>query len=517
MGGTEQALTGPDLKKGVATDSLKPGEKLIGHADGSPVLLIRDKDNFYAMSARCSHYSAPLEDGLVVGETVRCPWHHACFNYKTGEVTKAPALNSLATWKTEVKNGKVYVSEKREAEALKVAVSGHEHFVIVGSGAAGHAAAEKLRRLGFHGKVTILTADTDLPYDRPNLSKDYLAGNAPEEWMPLRPAEFFQEQKIDLRVKAKVTKLDSKQKLLTLADGSTINYHKCLIATGGVPVKPAIVGIDQPHVHFLRSFSDCRSLITDLKDKKQVVIVGAGFIGLEAAAAFKTRGLKVTVVAPGENPLEHVVGREVGAFLKSVHEQNGIQFRMGRSVEKIEKKGVILNDKSVEPADLVLVATGIKPMAEFAQADGVRFDNGILVNEYLESSAKDVFAAGDVARWPSPFAKDPIRIEHWVVAQRQGQVAAANMMGRKQKYSEVPFFWSQQFDVMLNYVGYGTTASRSKVYGDLGSRNCAVAYSEGDTVKAVLTLGRDLQSLELEKAFEAQDQAGIRRILAGTP
>jgi NADPH-dependent 2,4-dienoyl-CoA reductase/sulfur reductase-like enzyme len=196
-----------------------------------------------------------------------------------------------------------------------------------------------------------------------------------------------------------------------------------------------------------------------------------------------------------------------------VHEQNGVRFRLRRFVEKIEKSEVVLDDKSTLSADLVLVATGIQPSADFVKDRGVRYDNGILVNEYLETDAQDVFAAGDVARWPSQFSQKPIRIEHWVVAQRQGQVAAENMMGKKRKYKEVPFFWSQQFDVTLNYVGYSTSPESAKIYGNLSERDCVVTYSENGTITAALTIGRDLQSLRLERAFEERDQEAIRRIL----
>lgn len=514
MGHVEQTLKGPDLKKGIDTESLKSGEKILGHADGIPVLLIRSDKVFYAIGAKCSHYSADLGEGLLVDHEIRCPWHHACFDIKTGVALKAPAFNPIPTWHTEVKAGKVYVLEQRTpptnfADGKKVS----EHFVIVGSGAAGHMAAETLRRLNFAGQVTLLSSDRDIPYDRPNLSKDYLAGNAPEEWMPLRSSEFFSEQKINLRLEAKVKKIDPKAKSLTLENGESIGFDKCLIATGGTPLRPRIEGIGLPHVHFLRSFADCRALIENLKSAKKVAIVGAGFIGLEAAAALRARKLDVSIIAPGKFPLEHVVGSEAGEFLKSLHESNGVQFHLGKSVEKIEKGRVVLNDKTDIAADIVLVATGIALSADFAQGSGMEFKDGFLVNEYLETSAQGVFAAGDIARYPSAFSPDLIRTEHWVVAQRQGQIAAANMVGFKKKYSDVPFFWSQQFDVVLNYVGRASSTDSTRVYGKVADRNFAVAFLEGKKVKAVLTVGRDLQSLELEKALEKQDQNLLRSIL----
>lgn len=515
MGDHQQTLTGPDFKKGVAVESLKPGQKLLGQVDGEPVLLIRGKDGFYAVGGKCSHYGANLDDGLVVDESIRCPWHHACFDVKTGEATKAPALSPLPTWKTEIRGEMVYVLEKIDVKSRTPVRAGSEHFVIVGSGAAGHAAAEKLRRLGFSGRLTVLSEDSDLPYDRPNLSKDYLAGQAPEEWMSLRSAEFYREQDIDLRLNAKVVKWeggDSSQRF-TLWDGEIVESNRCLIATGGRPVKPKIPGIEYPHVHFLRSFRDAKSLIPALSGLKKVVVIGAGFIGLEAASALRARGLDVTVVAPNEYPLERVVGREVGAFLKSVHENNGVRFLLRHTVERIEKSGVVLDDQKIEPAELILVAAGIQPNIELAQAGGVHCENGILVNQYLETNVKGVFAAGDVARWPSRFSKEPIRIEHWVVAQRQGQLAASNMMGLNVEYKDVPFFWSQQFDVILNYIGSAGADAEMQIHGRLADRDCAVSYSQNGAVRAVLTIGRDEQNLKLERAFELDDQELIRRIL----
>ena len=513
MGGSEQPLTGPDFKSGISVQSLKSGDKLLGHADGAPVLLIHEGDRFYAIGAKCTHYGANLDDGLLTDGSIRCPWHHACFDIRTGEASKAPALNPLPAWKTEVRDGKVFVGAKRDEVAPQPKGSEQDHFVIVGSGAAGYAAAERLRNLGFVGQLTMISEDADAPYDRPNLSKDYLAGTAPEEWMSLRGDDFYKDKKIQLRLNSKVTKLDAAKKELTLSSGAAVAYDKCLIATGGAPVKPPIPGIELSHVHFLRSFADCRSLIADITGKKKIVVVGAGFIGLEAAAALKTRGLDVTVIAPNEFPLEHAVGREVGAFLKSLHEKNGVHFALQRSVEKIEKTGVILNDKSIKPADVVLIAVGIKPSADWATGAGLQSENGILVNPYLETSVKDVFAAGDVARWPSSFSAKPVRIEHWVVAQRQGQRAAENMLGLRRKYDDVPFFWSQQFDAVINYVGYAEPGSASKVHGSLADRDCAVVYSKDGRINAILTMGRDLQNLKFEKAFESGDSELINQIL----
>lgn len=516
MGGGEVQLTGPDLKKGIPLSSIEPGQKILGHADGVPVLLVREAEQVFAVGALCSHYGGNLNDGIIVDGSVRCPWHHACFDLSTGEAKKAPALSPIATWQTEIIDGMIYVRGQRVSKEPEKFDTTQEHFVIVGSGAAGHAAAEMLRREGFKGLLTILSEDEDLPYDRPNLSKDYLAGHAPEEWIPLRTQDYYDSKEINFRLKTKVLDLDIVSKSLILSNGESVRFHKCLLATGGSPIQPKIPGIDQPHVHFLRTLSDCRKLIAGLGKVKKVAIVGSGFIGLESAAALKARGLDVVVISQGSIPLAHVVGDEMGAFLKSVHEKNGVRFILGETVTGIEKEQIILSNGERESADLVLVAVGIRPNTQLAERAGLRCENGILVNEYFETNAPNIFAVGDVARWPDPRAGEPIRVEHWAVAQRHGQAAALNMLGKNKKFLDVPFFWSQQFDVGFSYVGYSSGWTKSKVYGQVEKQDCAVAFYKNDKIVAVLTQGRDMQSLRIEKAFENLDQKAVHQILNET-
>jgi NADPH-dependent 2,4-dienoyl-CoA reductase/sulfur reductase-like enzyme/nitrite reductase/ring-hydroxylating ferredoxin subunit len=516
MSGTEQKRTGPDLAKGVRADSLPPGRKILGHVGESPVLLVNEGGVFYAVGAVCPHYGANLGEGIVVDGAVRCPWHHACFDLKTGEAMKAPALSPIPVFEVELRDGLALVGAPRAATAGE-ARAARERFVIVGGGAAGHAAAERLRQLGFAGTLTVLSEDLDAPYDRPNLSKAYLSGEAPEEWMPLRPADFYAAQGIDLRLGVKAEKLDPRAKTLTLSTGETLGFDRCLLATGGAPVRPPIPGLGLPHVRFLRSFSDCRALIRGVEGRKRVVIVGAGFIGLEGAAALRARGLEVTVVAPQSLPLEHVVGREVAAFLRGVHEKNGVRFRLGHTVEKIEPGAVVLDGGALEPADLVLVAAGIRPNVALASEAGLLCENGVLVDGRLETSAPGVFAAGDLARWRDPRTGGLWRVEHWAVAQRQGQLAAANMLGANRENRDVPFFWTQQFDVTLHYVGHVERAEKPELFGSLEGRDAAVAFHENGRIGAVLTIGRDQQSLLVEEALERGDQGRIRDILRAWP
>src|SRR5512132_679835 len=279
-------LTGPDLGAGIVAVNLKPGDKLLGHAHGEPVLLARVGDDYLAIGASCTHYGGPLVEGVIDGDTVRCPWHHACFDLRTGEALRAPALNPVARWKVERRGDMVVVTEKVERDPLAPSfplvvdrASLPRDVVIVGAGAAGTAAAEMLRRCGFNGRLTLLDNDDGSPYDRPNLSKDYLAGNAPEEWIPVRPDGFYAEHQIDI-VRGRAVRLDTKSKTLDVDGQGSLSYDRLLLATGAEPVRLKTPGDDQAHVHYLRSLVDSRSIIAAAKNAKSAVVIGASFIGL---------------------------------------------------------------------------------------------------------------------------------------------------------------------------------------------------------------------------------------------
>ena len=288
----------------------------------------------FAIDAHCSHYHGPLAEGLVVGDSIRCPWHHACFDLRSGEATRAPALNPLAVWQVEHEGDRILVRHKREQPKPrgKGAVDAPGRIVIVGGGAAGFAAAEMLRRQEFQGSIVMLSNDAAPPVDRPNLSKDYLAGSAPEDWLPLRPDSFYAEAHIDLRLKTDVVSIDTKARNVVLAGGGTVPYDRLLLATGAEPVRLPIPGADQPHVHTLRSLGDCRAIIDSVKGARRVIVIGASFIGLEAAAALRARELEVHVVAPEQRPMERVLGPEMGDFVRALHEEHGVIFHLGDTV-----------------------------------------------------------------------------------------------------------------------------------------------------------------------------------------
>ena len=506
--------SGPDLTQGIRPESLADGSMLAGHVGGDAVLLARLGEEFFAVGATCTHYSAPLADGLVVGDTVRCPWHHACFSLRTGDALRAPALRPLERWTVERRGEVVVVSEKLErsdpelggasrASPARAGAGRHpESVVIVGAGAAGSAAAETLRREGYVGQITMVDGDPDAPYDRPNLSKDYLAGTASEEWIPLRTPDFYQERGIDLLRGARAVRIDPAARRVTLSDETSLRYDALLVATGAEPVHLPTPLHGGRRIHYLRTLADSRAIIAAALEARRAVVLGASFIGLEVAAALRARGLEVHVVAPEHRPLERILGPELGDFIRGVHEQHGVTFHMGRTASVIDEVHVTLGSGERVPAELVVAGVGVRLNTELAAHAGLVWGRGVHVNEYLETSATGIFAAGDIAYWPDPHTGERIHVEHWVVAQRQGQTAARNMLGAAERFEAVPFFWSNHYDLSIAYVGHAERWDRIDLSGRLADRDCTATFRGSDAILAVATIGRDRASLEAEVAME---------------
>jgi NADPH-dependent 2,4-dienoyl-CoA reductase/sulfur reductase-like enzyme/nitrite reductase/ring-hydroxylating ferredoxin subunit len=496
---------GPDLRQGVPLAELADGGKLAGHVAGEAVLLVRRGTEIFAVGALCSHYHGPLADGLVVGDTIRCPWHHACFDLRTGEALRAPAFSPVACWSVEQRDGMVFVGEKLarpKPEPRRVSPGGPERIVIVGGGAAGFAAAELLRREQFQGSIVMLSDDDAPPVDRPNLSKDYLAGTAPEAWIPLRRDSFYAKSGIELRLNATATGVDVRSGTVALADGSTVPYDRLLLATGAEPVRLTIPGADRPQVFTLRSLADARAIAARAAGARRAVVLGASFIGLEVAAALRARDLEVHVVAPDKRPMQRVLGAEMGDFVRALHEAHGVAFHLEETASAIDDGQVRLSGGGLLAADLVVVGIGVRPRVEIAERSGLSVDRGVVVDACLETSAPGVFAAGDIARWPDPRSGERLRVEHWVVAERQGQAAALNMLGARKAFDAVPFFWSQHYDVSINYVGHAPDWDALSIEGDIAARDCLVRYRRNGEVRAVASIFRDIESLRAEVALE---------------
>jgi apoptosis-inducing factor 3 len=505
MSAPQSETAGPDFTLGVATDELVDGKMLAGHVGEDAVLIARRGNEFFAIGATCSHYGGPLAEGLMVDDTVRCPWHHACFSVRTGQALRAPALAPVECWSTEIREGKVYVGEKLiPTPSIRIAPApgSPRRIVIIGGGGAGFAAAQMLRRKRYQGDIVMLSDDDSPPVDRPNLSKDYLAGNAPEEWVPLRDDSFYIEQAIDLRLKTTVADIDARAREVVLGDGNKIAYDRLLLATGAEAVRLPLPGMDLPHVHTLRTLSECRAIIAQATAARRAVVIGASFIGLEVAASLRGRGIEVHVVAPEKRPMERVLGPQMGDFVRRLHEEHGVIFHLEDTATLIDAHQVTLKNGGTISADVVVVGVGVKPRLRLAEKAGIAIDRGVTVSAYLETSAPGIFAAGDIARWPDPHSGAAIRVEHWVVAQRQGQTAALNMLDGYEKFTAVPFFWSQHYDVPINYVGHAETWDELTIDGDIALRDCVVHYKRNGRDLAVASINRDIESLMAEAAME---------------
>lgn len=502
----------PDFGNGFSIHDLSDGGMKLGHVDDEELLLVRRGDEFFAVGAHCTHYGGPLADGLIVDGTVRCPWHHACFSLKDGEALRAPALDPIVCWRVEKLGDKVFVREKLARPAPRRGAEGPNSVVIVGGGAAGLAAADMLRREGYDGRLTIVSADASPPIDRPNLSKDYLAGTAQEEWIPLRSSDYYRDRRIDLLLNSRVSSLDTKRRRILLEDGEELEFNALLLATGADPVRLPIQGATDAQLHYLRTFADSKAIIARAASAKRVLVIGASFIGLEVAASLRARGIHVDVVAPDRQPLERVMGAEVGVFIRKLHEAHGVTFHLEQTVSRVSGRTVTLSDEKDLEADFIVLGVGVRPSLIVAEQAGLAIDRGINVDEYLETSVPGIFAAGDAARWPDPHTGERIRVEHWVVAERMGQVAAKNILGHSEKFNAVPFFWSQHYDVTINYVGHAEKWDAVEIDGNLDARNCSIVYKNGGRTLATATISRDLQSLQAEVAMEADKQPQQREV-----
>ena len=494
----------PDLAAGIAVSEIPEGGMLAGRVGDEAVLLVRDGDDVRAFDGTCSHLGAPLEQGVVLDGAIRCPWHHACFDRQSGEALRPPAFDSLRRW-TVLRDGdriRVTAPVTNEIVAHR-SFAGHSEpgFVIVGGGAAGYAAVHELRRCGHEGQITLVSADADLPYDRTLLTKDYLEGRFGEDRLPIARTT-LDDLGVTVLPGTLATSLDPHSRLLHLADGHSLPYTSLLLATGAEPKRLDAPGTDLPHVHYLRTLSDCRALIGACQAGLRVVVIGGSFIGLETAAALTARGLRVTVITPDALPMEKILGAALARAILSVQTAHGVVFRTGAEVTAITTEAVQLADGSAVPAEIVVVGIGVAPRVDLARSAGLAVEDGVLVDRFLRTSAPDIYAAGDIARWPDPHSGQSIRVEHWVVAERHGQVAARNMLGGTEPFEAVPFFWSKHFDFSFRYLGHAEHWDDVAIEGDLDDRDATIRYRTGDRDMAAATVERDVEALRIEYAME---------------
>jgi len=480
---------------------LQDGEmKEVTLGEAGKVLLIKEKSVFKAIGNKCTHYGAPLKDGVLCNGKIRCPWHGACFNVTTGDIEDSPGLDSIHTFQVRVEGDNVIVSApaeelkvwKRAPRTASCDKSDSRLFVIIGSGASGQAAAEALRGGGFSGRILLITKENVLPYDRIKLSKSM---NAKVESILLRPESFYQNHNIEILFGKEVAHLDAASKSITLASGENITYDGCLIATGGIPRRLSVPGADLDKIYCLRVPEDAQR-IAENAEGKNLVIVGSSFIGMEVAATLASKAKSVSVIGMEKVPFERVLGTEVGSALQKLHESKGVKFYLSRVTTEFQGessvKAVVLDDGTVLEADVVAIGAGIIPATSFIKG-GVNLasDQSIIVDEFLKA-ADELWAAGDVARYPYPVTGELIRVEHWGMAQTQGRVAAHNFLNKEpKKMDSVPFFWTVQFGKSIRYAGHATSFDEVIVHGNPDELKFAAYYLKQGKALAVATLGMD--------------------------
>jgi apoptosis-inducing factor 3 len=500
----DQTSSPLDLTQWTDVDAAPDGGMLAGRVRKDRVFVWRSGKTFKAYGAECPHLGAPLNEGLVANSVLRCPWHHACFDLSTGRAIAAPAFDALTEYPTVVdsRRFRVRLGPGRSLGPREENDAALGTMAIVGGGAAGFAAADRLRKLGWRGVIALFSEEKEQPYDRTLLTKDYLEGSFGDDRLPIA-----QHDLADLGVTfhggVRVDRIDAQARRLRLTNGGEQDYAKLLLATGAAPRRPDFPGADLPNVTMLRTLGDCRRILANVASGGHVAVIGGSFIAMEAAASLRSRGLSVDVVAPESHPFEKVFGRQLSDLIVDTHARKGVRLHLGAKVKKIEGRRVILEAGDPIDADLVILGLGVEPRVELAEAAGLTLDRGVLVDARLRTSDPDIFAAGDIARWPDPHSGESIRVEHWVVAERQGQVAAANMLGRDKVFAMAPFFWTKHFDLSIRYVGHAETWDETVVEGNLANRDGLVRFRCAASDLAVATVDRDKISLEVEMSMEA--------------
>lgn len=488
---------------------LKSGEMKEIESGETKFLLARVGDKCYAVGANCTHYGAPLVEGALVGERIICPWHHACFDVSNGDLLEPPALDALPNYKVEIKGDDIYVelpvepTDRRTPEMTRLDTEADERvFVIIGGGAAGYAAAQTLREDDFKGRVLMITRENRTPYDRPNLSKDYLQGHAEPAWMPLRSDDFFAKHDIEILREKEVTSIDVTAKKITFKDGENLQYDSLLVATGGEPRKLDLPNSNLKNIFVLRSFDNADAIMEAAESAKNTVVIGASFIGMETAFSLRQRNLSVTVIAPDKVPFEKTLGADIGKMFQKLHEYNGVKFRLGASVKGFEGnetvQAVVLDSGERIEADLVIVGIGVSPATGFLKGVELHKDGGVTTDKYLRIS-EDTYAAGDITHFPDARTGENIRIEHWRYAMQQGRAAAHNMAGKQTAFTAVPFFWTTQFDERLNYIGHTKEWDEIIVQGNVAEQNFLAFYVKEQKILAAAGMNRDREMAVVEE------------------
>ncbi|WP_375251297.1 FAD-dependent oxidoreductase [Sphingomonas sp.] len=494
-----------DLTQGIASTDVAEGAIVAGTVDGRDVVLVRHHGRVCALAGQCTHAKAPLAEGIVADGTLRCPWHHARFDLSTGEAVHAPAFAPLSTYRVSEVDGRVTVSDTTDAAPAPETLAFDRRVVIVGGGAAGHACAEMFARHGAGAAVTLIGEESEAPYDRTMCSKQYLSGDKARDAasLPDLPG-------VAVRLGQPVERIDRAARQVTIGGGERLSYDMLVLATGAGPIVPGFTGGDRDEVFVVRSLADADRLIAASEQAGRAIVLGSSYIGLEVAASLIARGLAVTVISDDPAPLIQTAGPEVGAMVQRLHEDQGVTFLLGRSVERWDGEVATLDDGSRVAGDLLVAGTGVAPRIDLAEAAGLTTRStdeggGIVVDARLATSDPSIRAIGDIASVPDPRLGHPVRVEHWVVAQRMGQWLARHLLGLVEgDYVAVPFFWSGHYDTNLRYVGHADSPDERRIDGDVAQQDAAVFFTGNGDEQAVLTIARDRQALKEEVRLEAR-------------
>lgn len=523
----KDSKSGEDVEetKVANVSDLKEGEIKEVEVSEGKIVLVKQNDEFFAISNKCSHLGAPLKNGALGEGRIRCPWHGACFNLKSGDIEDYPCVDAIKAFETRVEGENVMVkvpkgslkSHKRTPKMVSKSDKDERVFAIIGGGPAGLVCAETLRQEGFQGNIVLISNENYLPYDRTKLSK---AMNVAVEQILLRPKEFFDEHGIELKLGFEVTELNTATKTITFSNGETLKYDAVTVATGGNPRKLPVPGMDLQNIFQLRVPEDSRSIINNIEGKK-VVIVGTSFIGMEAAACVVQKAASVVAIGMEKVPFERVLGAEIGTVFQKLHEEKGVQFRLQRVVkefrgsEKVNE--VVLDDGEVLEADICIIGAGIIPATDFIKSEDIEIfrDRSVVVDKFLKAT-EGVYAVGDIARYPFHLTGETIRVEHYGMAHYHGRIAAYNMLNRRVPVESVPFFWTSQYGKNLRYAGHALSYDKVFVDGNLDSWKFVAYYIKGDKVVAVATVGRDPVASKIAELMAQRKMPSAQEVESGS-
>lgn len=499
----------------------------VGPTKDDVILISKVDGKYHASGAKCSHFGAPLAQGVLFDNKVICPWHAASFSVTDGLPDEGPVFDGIPIYEIREHNGKLLVKVPKVLKhTAGIPMGGrkeddHRKFVILGGGPAALSAAETLRQSGYGGEIVIVSNDTSAPYDRTLLTKNMFHLELPK--ITHRDQAFFDKHGISVITGKTVKSVNTGNQTVEVDGLGPLKYDKLLVATGGRARLPPVPGTDLKNVFTVRSFGDLEGIRNASKGAKNVVIVGGSFIGMETAANFKNEfkdNINVTVVDMTKTPFEKALGNEVGSVLQKYHEEKGVKFHLNAGLKSIEGSGsvkeVVLADGTKIPADLVIVGTGVRPNSEpVANVLKLAEDGGVYTDQYLQSSDPKVFAAGDVANIPYWYTGSRERIEHYNEAIQQGQIAAYNMLGKQVSHDAIPFFWTRNYDKSLQYIGFGSKYDTVHVDGNTNEYQFIAYYGLNNKVVASASMGKSPAAMIISQAMQLNVMPTLDEIKSG--